>query len=98
MTRSEIRKIGGSDTAAMTDKTTPLLRCPHCNKKPQNLSDENIGYKYGCPCKAVMVQAKFSFDQNIAADKWNRLVLKTQNKMKDTNQIQETETNMEDDE
>jgi hypothetical protein len=60
-------------------KTTSLLRCPRCNKQPKNHVDPTIGYAYGC-CRFALL-AKFSMFQKIAAERWNRLVLKYREKM-----------------
>jgi hypothetical protein len=48
--------------------------CPRCRKKPVNLA--GVGYKFGCPCRIAMVQAKFSFFTDVAADSWNELARK----------------------
>ena len=58
-------------------KTLTLLsRCPQCNQKPKNMANKNIGYRYGCLCRVALAQAKFSIYQSIAADNWNRVVMK----------------------
>jgi hypothetical protein len=73
------------------EETTALLRCPRCNKKPQNHADPAIGYAYGC-CRMALL-AKFSMFQEIAAERWNKLVLKYREKMESakTKSRQETE-------
>ena len=63
----------------MPKKKTSLLRCPRCNKLPHNHTDPNIGYIYGC-CRFAL-QTKFSMFQEIATERWNRLVLKYREKM-----------------
>ena len=60
-------------------KSTTLLRCPRCNKLPTNHVDPNIGYAYGC-CRFALL-TKFSMFRDIAAERWNRLVLKYREKM-----------------
>jgi len=59
--------------------TTTLLRCPRCNKQPTNHTDPTIGYAYGC-CRFALL-AKFSMFQDVAAKRWNKLVLKYREKM-----------------
>jgi hypothetical protein len=56
-----------------------LLRCPQCNKQPQNFADPSIGYIYGC-CRMSLL-TKFSMFQEIATDRWNRFVLKYRKRM-----------------
>ena len=60
-------------------KTDSLLRCPRCNKKPTNHTDPTIGTIYGC-CRFALL-TKFSMFQDVAAERWNKLVLKYREKM-----------------
>ena len=60
-------------------KSTSLFRCPRCNKLPTNHTDPTIGYAYGC-CRFALL-TKFSMFQDVAADRWNKLVLKYREKM-----------------
>jgi hypothetical protein len=64
------------------NKSTTLLRCPRCNKQPQNFADPAVGYTYGC-CRFALL-AKFSMFQEVAADRWNTLVLKYRENMDGT--------------
>jgi len=68
----------------------PLPRCPQCNRKPKNMADTTIGFKYGCLCRVSMAQAKFSFDQKTAANNWNTLVEKCHKKIAYHNTTQNT--------
>ncbi|MCL2710698.1 MAG: hypothetical protein FWE95_07440 [Planctomycetaceae bacterium] len=58
---------------------TSLLRCPRCNKLPTNHTDPTIGYLYGC-CRFALL-TKFSMFQDVAAKRWNKLVLKYRERM-----------------
>jgi len=58
---------------------TSILRCPRCNKLPQNHTDPTIGYIYGC-CRFALL-TKFSMFQDVAVRRWNKLVLKYREKM-----------------
>jgi hypothetical protein len=60
-------------------ESTSLLRCPRCNKQPQNHADPTIGYVYGC-CRMTLL-TKFSMFPEVAADRWNRLVFTYREKM-----------------
>jgi hypothetical protein len=62
-----------------TTPSTSLLRCPRCNKEPKNHADPTIGYSYGC-CRFALL-TEFSIFQEVAADRWNTLVLKYREKM-----------------
>jgi len=62
-------------------KPASLLRCPRCTKLPQNHADPTIGYTYGC-CRFALL-TKFSMFQDVATNRWNKLVLKYQEKMDD---------------
>jgi hypothetical protein len=69
-----------TDTGDGTMRKKRLRRCPRCKRLPKNLADKNIGYAYSCLCRCAML-GRFSFDEEIAIDDWNRLVLKQQKKM-----------------
>ena len=71
--------IEREETMKEINKTTALLRCPQCNKIPRNHTDPTIGYAYGC-CRMALL-TKFSMFQEIAAHRWNQLVLKYREKM-----------------
>jgi hypothetical protein len=60
-------------------KPTSLLRCPRCNKKPTNHTDPTVGTIYGC-CRFALL-TKFSMFHDVAAVRWNKLVLKYREKM-----------------